>query len=241
MRSLAIQAAIVAAVVLLLTRRAEADQCSVIPAAQAERAVQLILRQGATITLCEPCGDRVRPGLRPVPVTTATAVSRGEGTSEVVVNGREVDLAYVYVHSIGNMFVNTARVVGCPTEGVSPRIVLAEESTAAAPSPAPSTAPASPPSVPAPAPPPPSTACVVTPSRAFQVQASEVSPTGATYPAGTEVRIIASGAAERGTAHAYRVRVVATGAEGWTFLTRGDLRRCPPTMIPRPGDLPPPR
>lgn len=239
MRSLAIQAAIVAAIVLLLTGRAEADQCSIVPAAQAERAIQLIRRQGATITLCEPCGDRVRPGLRPVPVTSATAVSRGEGTSEVVINGQEVDLAYVYVNTIGNLFVNTARVVGCPTEGVSPRIVLSEESTAAAPIPAPSTAAASPP--PAPAPPPPSTACLVAPTRAFQVQASEVSPTGATYPAGTEVRIIASGAAERGATHAYRVRVVATGAEGWTFLTRADLRRCPPTMIPRPGDLPPAR
>lgn len=85
-----------------------------------------ILRKGRrVIHYCEPCKGGNRQG--PFEIRTITKVRKAKpGTAyyEVVVDGKAVDLAYVFVEVAAgsNTFDNVAVALGLPAHGVSARL-----------------------------------------------------------------------------------------------------------------------
>lgn len=113
-----------AAALSMIASEARADQCSLVPAAQANAAV-LHLRSGRPfIELCEPCGQHFDPSSSNVQrVVSAIAVPDSSGLHHVIVNGRPVDLAYLFVRGRGG-FQNVARLSGCEASGVSEQLLV---------------------------------------------------------------------------------------------------------------------
>ena len=104
---------------LLLTQPARADQCARVDPETA-LAARGFLRPGAVwAALCEPCGETV-------PVRAVVGEVRIRPTSapplvSVEVDGRAVDLAYVFVQATpeARRLTNLARLVRCSAHGVS--------------------------------------------------------------------------------------------------------------------------
>lgn len=96
---------------------AQADQAAWISKDAAERAVS-ILRGTKTKLLrayCAPCGDK---NWQPLPIRTMTVAHTGhEQYYEVRINGKGIDLAYVYFLYDGS-WINVARNAGLPVEDV---------------------------------------------------------------------------------------------------------------------------
>jgi hypothetical protein len=117
MRSWTIPAALVA---VLVPAAARADQCQLVDADVAARAVAALANHPKVIQFCEPCGDKA-----PGEVAVASRVEKERDTSgdyQIVIDRREVDLAYTYVQTGPNKFENVAELAGCPTSGVSPSL-----------------------------------------------------------------------------------------------------------------------
>jgi hypothetical protein len=107
-----------AAMFLLWSRPADADQCAWIPAETAEKAAALVRQSGSVIRWCQPCGegksslvDRVR--------TVDVRRTDDENLREVYVNESAEDLAYLYVQVSPGEFRNVSKMVGCESSGVS--------------------------------------------------------------------------------------------------------------------------
>ncbi len=101
----------------MLSTAAFADQCQIVSAEQAERA-QLLLRPGAEVmSLCEPCNEVSRDAK--VSVVRSVSSNDYDSDKEIKINTKVVDLAYTFIKVAPNRFVNVAKVVGCPAEGVS--------------------------------------------------------------------------------------------------------------------------
>lgn len=102
-------------VLSLISGIAFADQCSYISNRQAKKAVRALIGAQYIHTFCEPCGDTKAQ------IVLADSVSLRktgiEKTWEVLINQQGIDLAYIYVDGL-----NLAKVVSCPTEGVSPTL-----------------------------------------------------------------------------------------------------------------------
>ncbi len=102
-------ALLVALPIVVATAGAWADQCQVVDAAVAARAVRAIQGSHARVLPhCAPCED-------PAPTLGAAFVPRtvtSTGTS-VVVDGVEQDLAYLYLEVSPNVFENVALRTGC--------------------------------------------------------------------------------------------------------------------------------
>lgn len=92
-----------------------ADQCAYIPRVQALKAIKLLMKAQRIQSLCELCGE-VTPQDMPAESIGVRKVEV-QGNLEVVVDGRGIDLAYTYVNG-----VNLAKLVACPTDGVSPTL-----------------------------------------------------------------------------------------------------------------------
>ncbi len=108
---------------------ARADQCAVVSRGQSDLALARLRQPGTWILeLCEPCGEQLGPSARPYLVERVERVPWPHGAGgddfEVRVNGRAVDLAYVFVHVGAGQFENLAALAGCPAEGVSARVRL---------------------------------------------------------------------------------------------------------------------
>ena len=101
---------------------ARADQCQLVDSGTAVRALQLLHDGPNVLTYCEPCGDRA-PG-EPVRAARAGAERDAMGSYQVVIDRREVDLAYTYVQTGPERFDNLAKLAGCPTSGVSPTLAV---------------------------------------------------------------------------------------------------------------------
>lgn len=103
---------------------AGADQCQAVQRTEADWAVRLIRAVRMTIQYCQPCGEKV-----PSPPTrlkkAGVKPSSVEGSSAVMLNGKEVDLAYTYVQTGPKTFANVAKLVGCSADGVDPYVTLA--------------------------------------------------------------------------------------------------------------------
>ena len=106
---------LVAALLVSFSAAALADQCAYNTRAHATNALEFI-RRGQTIAhKCEPCGDTT---IRTERVRSVNVKKRGQ-YAEVVVNGKGVDLAYVYTLVNGRTYYNVAGLVGCEATGVS--------------------------------------------------------------------------------------------------------------------------
>lgn len=117
---------------LLLAASAWADQCAGVDPETAT-AARGFLRPGSTwAALCEPCGESepVAATVGEVRIVPTAAPPR----VRVAIDGREVDLAYVFVEATpgARRLTNLAKLVRCPTRGVSgaipnPRVPPAPE------------------------------------------------------------------------------------------------------------------
>lgn len=99
---------------------ARADQCQLVDDAVAVRAEKALAGHPEVVAFCEPCGDRA-PG-EPVTVEHVATSRDTTGDYVVVVDKREVDLAYLYVQTSPAHYENVAALAGCPTSGVSPSL-----------------------------------------------------------------------------------------------------------------------
>lgn len=96
-----------------------ADQFAYIRPEVAERAVALLSRHDYLLELCEPCGET--RGEVHVVTRVESADVNYEGFYEVRVNGRGVDLAYIYFR-VDNAWKNAAIALGLEPSGVSGEI-----------------------------------------------------------------------------------------------------------------------
>ena len=109
--------------VLLTLTTANADQCAWIPKATAEAAVTFLERGVTFATYCEPCGDP-KPVVATVAEGAKIRTTASPGLWEVVIDGKPVDLAYVFVvrRESDSRLGNLAFLTECPTTGVSKTI-----------------------------------------------------------------------------------------------------------------------
>jgi hypothetical protein len=111
--------------VATLSTAARADQCAWVDEATAKAGAAVLTAGRRLIDYCEPCKGRNKKA--PVAIK-ADATVRPAGKSgdyfEVVVDGKGVDLAYVFVEidPKSKRFDNVAAKAGCPTRGVSESI-----------------------------------------------------------------------------------------------------------------------
>jgi hypothetical protein len=111
---------VIASVAVLAVRPAHADQCEWLEEpSTARRAVRELATHPELVELCEPCGDAAPGAPRRASKVTVRSV---DGHSEVAIDGRTVDLAYIYVKISDGLYRNLAMLAGCPTTGVSPRL-----------------------------------------------------------------------------------------------------------------------
>jgi hypothetical protein len=91
---------------------ARADQCALNDPQINTRAVELAKQSTAVIEYCEPCKGGSMRG----PFTIHSVGVRGR---EVEINGKPVDLAYVFVHTKGDEYTNLGLAAGCAATGIS--------------------------------------------------------------------------------------------------------------------------
>jgi hypothetical protein len=107
------------ALVALTSASAFADQCAYISGTMAKRADLLLQNNAEVATLCEPCGETKDMAKVAVVRKANKASADYQKYQKVVVNGKEVDLAYTFLKVAPNKYVNVAKAIGCPAEGVS--------------------------------------------------------------------------------------------------------------------------
>lgn len=96
----------------LLSGAAFADQCAYITHDEAARAV-LLLQKGAVVGYsCAPCGD---VGINEIEVVSSAVVASAnfQDFSQVLINGKGVDLAYTYIQTSPKKMVNLAKAIAC--------------------------------------------------------------------------------------------------------------------------------
>jgi hypothetical protein len=92
-----------------------ADQCAINSSPVTARAVALVKKGATVLEYCEPCGDKA-PG---APYTVTTVDVRG---GEVYINGKGIDLAYLYVQTQPDELENVGIATQCGAARVSSRI-----------------------------------------------------------------------------------------------------------------------
>jgi hypothetical protein len=110
---------------LSLAHTARADQCAWNEEAHATKAASILAKHPKVLEYCEPCGDKA-PG-EPFVADTVAVTTPERGYKELSINGKEIDLAYVYVQVSSTQYKNLAKLAGCPASGVSPSLKIADE------------------------------------------------------------------------------------------------------------------
>lgn len=105
---------ILASLICFIGTSAMADQCGYVKKSQAEKAVRMLLEADTVQSLCEPCGQKRSTTIK---VDSLGLQKIDNQLSEVVINGKGIDLAYIYMNGL-----NLAKLVGCNTQDVSPSI-----------------------------------------------------------------------------------------------------------------------
>lgn len=100
------------------TSVAAADQCAFNARPVAERALALVKPGSTVLQFCEPCGD-VLSKMQPVVVKTISIDTRHH---QVIVNGDDVDLAYLFVKTSPTKFENVGIATQCGARYVSATI-----------------------------------------------------------------------------------------------------------------------
>lgn len=91
---------------------ASADQCQLVDAQVAARAVELARKSTSVIDWCEPCRGSNKRG--PFTINTVEHKNR-----QIEINGIAVDLAYTFIHTKGDEYTNLGLAAGCQAHGVS--------------------------------------------------------------------------------------------------------------------------
>jgi len=100
-------------VATLFSITAMADQCAYISQAEAQRAALLLQKGSVVAEYCELCGD-TQATVKSVKSVSLTKVANGQYT-EVSVNGKGVDLAYLYLQVAPGKKVNVGLAINCET------------------------------------------------------------------------------------------------------------------------------
>lgn len=100
------------------TSLAWADQCALISAEQAGKALDFLKPGGTIVEFCEPCGDKDFYSKPRVIINAVEAAAEKEYWS-VTVNGQELDLAYTFVSNAEGSFLNVSKLANCPSDDVS--------------------------------------------------------------------------------------------------------------------------
>jgi hypothetical protein len=108
----------------LLVRSAHADQCQVIDEPTARKAQSILRTTPTYLEYCEPCRDEA-PGMPKR--ATVVAVRPSGDAKELELDGRPIDLAYIYVKTDDAHFANLAELAGCDATGVSSRLKIEAE------------------------------------------------------------------------------------------------------------------
>lgn len=114
---------------------ARADLCWWLTREQAERGATLLKPGAEFVEYCEPCRDRPPTHARTVAASSAGHFQGRPGHPPdptgwaVTVNGRERDLAYLYVRR-GTNWENVAMAAGCPVHDVKPTFAFPPEAAA---------------------------------------------------------------------------------------------------------------
>ena len=107
---------------MLAPALSRADQAAWISKKDAEAAAARIKPGDEVREYCKPCGDKAYDSIR---VSTVAVAAVGDGQYyEVRLNGRGIDLAYIYIRT-GGGWENLAMLVGVPVENV-PRFLPTE-------------------------------------------------------------------------------------------------------------------
>jgi hypothetical protein len=120
MRSLVIIVATLGA----LGSSVRADQCQLVEQDVADWAVKLLAKGVTFVAQCEPCGDKGPSQPQQVTKISQRAGTHDASLRQVVVNGKEIDLAYVFVQTGKLTFTNAALMLGCPTQSVSSTVAV---------------------------------------------------------------------------------------------------------------------
>jgi hypothetical protein len=97
-----------------------ADQAAYVSEKQAKKAVKLLKKKERIMHLCEPCSDQTR---KVAEIETVEAVKTGyKDFWEVKINGKGVDLAYIFYEHKKGKWKNVAKKLDIPVEGVSKEI-----------------------------------------------------------------------------------------------------------------------
>jgi hypothetical protein len=125
-----------ALVVVFAAGLARADQCEVVTPAAADAAVKLLKKGVKFVEFCEPCGDK-QPGEPQTVDTVEVKPWQDPPDQTVLVNGKEQDLAYVFIHkALGDShYLNLAVLAKCPAQDVSREIDVEKLRRAPAPKP----------------------------------------------------------------------------------------------------------
>ena len=103
------------AVLVLVAAVALADQAAWISKKDAEAAAAKVKPGDEVREYCKPCGDKSYSVIK---VTKVEVAHTGDGDYyEVRLNGKGIDLAYVYIRS-GGEWENLAMIVGVPVQDV---------------------------------------------------------------------------------------------------------------------------
>lgn len=100
------------AAALLAPALAHADQCALNDNKVNANALALVTPGARVLEFCEPCRERVPHS--PYVVKTIEVRAR-----EVIVNGKALDLAYLYVNRGKDEYKNVGALAGCSPQGVS--------------------------------------------------------------------------------------------------------------------------
>jgi hypothetical protein len=110
----------VATLALLSTAIGHADQCQILDDATVPWATRALRKGDMVIRYCAPCGDKA-PG---TPFKIDRVEAKGK---EILVNGKAVDLAYIYVQTGPTNYANVGLLVGCDAAGVEPFLDTAKK------------------------------------------------------------------------------------------------------------------
>ncbi|MCL2268542.1 MAG: hypothetical protein FWC23_05085 [Chitinispirillia bacterium] len=110
---------------LLITGAAWADQCAWINEVQAARAQAILAERPMVLEHCEPCAEKGAG--TPYAVDTVGVTTPGEGYREISINGKNIDLAYIFVRVSPGRYDNFAFLVGCEATDVSESLSIPEE------------------------------------------------------------------------------------------------------------------
>lgn len=109
----------------LLAQTARADQCAWITDKEASKAQAILAKQPKVLEFCEPCGDKA-PGM-PFVAGDVTMTTPDSRYKEIQINGKDIDLAYIYVQTSPTQYRNLAKLAGCSASDVSPSLYIANE------------------------------------------------------------------------------------------------------------------